>query len=141
MKVTKSNVKLRSRNVRNLPVQMRLLKSKFTFLTSNFSAKAFRSSSEAQLPCTGAGHISTYRTPDAGEVMLRPAVNRQPGFRRGTRRAKQRREDQPRWLAGWLAGWLPGWLLARAVGWLGLGGWLTGAGRQADWRAGCWSAF
>ena len=41
--------------------------------------------------------------------MLGPAVNRQPGFRRGTRRAKQRREDQPgfepRWLAGWLAAW------------------------------------
>ena len=61
-------------------------------------------------------------------VMLGPAVNRQPGFRRETRRAKQRREDQPRWLAGWLAGCL----LARAVGWLGLGGCLTDAGRQAD---------
>ena len=69
--------------------------------------------------------------------MVGPAVNRQPGFRRGTRRAKQRREDQPRWLAGWL----PGWLLARAVGWLGLRGWPTGAGRQTHSRAGCWSAF
>ena len=29
------------------------------------------------------------------ETMLGPAVNRQPGFRRGTRRAKQRREEQP----------------------------------------------
>ena len=28
-------------------------------------------------------------------AMLVPAVNRQPGFRRGTRRAKQRREEQP----------------------------------------------
>ena len=54
--------------------------------------------------------------------MLRPAVNRQPGFRRGTRRARQRREKHFRWLAGWLAagwlaapaadGWLAGWLLA-----------------------------
>ena len=35
--------------------------------------------------------------------MLGPAVNRQPGFRRGTRRAKQRREEQPCCrLAGWL---------------------------------------
>ena len=85
--------------------------------------------------------------------MLGPAVNRQPGFRRGTRRAKQRREDQPRWLAGWLAGWLPAclpvWLAAgserrlarpgrladrcwpagRLAGWLlvsFLTGWLTG---------------
>ena len=53
--------------------------------------------------------------------MLGPAVNRQPGFRRGTRRAKQRRKEQPYWLAacraGWLvqAGLLAGWLLAGCV--------------------------
>ena len=52
-----------------------------------------------------------------GAFMLGPAVNRQPGFRRGTRRAKQGREDQPRWLAGWLAGWLPACLPA----WLAAG--------------------
>ena len=48
--------------------------------------------------------------------MLGPAVNRQPGFRRGTRRAKQRREDQPRWLAGWLAGCLAGCWLGPSAG-------------------------
>ena len=96
--------------------------------------------------------------------MLGPAVNRQPGFRRGTRRAKQRREEQPCWLAGWLAragwlglaraGWLPraGWV----AGWLAAGqlppGWLAdsldlaGSGwlAQADWLAydwlSCWLA-
>ena len=67
--------------------------------------------------------------------MLRPAVNRQPGFRRGTRRAKQRREEQLRWLAGWLAGWLAagsgqlprlarhGWLADELAGCLA--GWLA----------------
>ena len=44
--------------------------------------------------------------------MLGLAVNRQPGFRRGTRRAKQRREEQPRWLTAWLASWLADWLSA-----------------------------
>ena len=47
--------------------------------------------------------------------MLGPAVNRQPGFRRGTRRAKQRCEEQPPvgWLADcvlWLAADFPGQL-------------------------------
>ena len=55
--------------------------------------------------------------------MSGPAVNRQPGFRRGTRRAKQGREDQTRWLAGWLAA--------------GSGCWLARPGRLADW---CWPA-
>ena len=55
--------------------------------------------------------------------MLGPAVNRQPGFRRGTRRAKQRRKEQPCWLAGWLPAWPAGCM----AGWL--------AGRLAAWRA------
>ena len=47
------------------------------------------------------------RAAEAGDPMLGAAVNRQPGFRRGTRRAKQHREEQLRWLAGWLAScWL-----------------------------------
>ena len=62
--------------------------------------------------------------------MLGPAVNRQPGFRRGTRRAKQRREEQPGWLAGWLG-------LADS-GWLGLAGYLAQAGLLTGWLlAGC----
>ena len=40
--------------------------------------------------------------------MLGPALNRQPGFRRGTRRAKQRREEQPCRVAGWLPSCLIG---------------------------------
>ena len=70
----------------------------------------------------------TFIRGDPETPMLGPAVNRQPGFRRGTRRAKQRHEEQPCWLAGRLAGWL-----ARAVsGWLAGSGWLVGAG----WVAG-----
>ena len=60
------------------------------------------------------------------QVMLGPAVIRQPGFRRGTRRAKQRRENNP---VGWLAGCLAGWL---ATGWLA--GYMPGC--LADWLAG-----
>ena len=59
--------------------------------------------------------------------MLGPAVNRQPGLRRGTRRAKQLREEQPCWLAGWLGGWL--------AGWLGLAGWCM-TGWEASWLPG-----
>ena len=71
-------------------------------------------------------------------MMLRPAVNRQPGFRRGTRRAKQRREEQPRWLASWLASC---WLGLAVSGWLGLArdawlpGWCWLAGWLAAWLA------
>ena len=86
--------------------------------------------------------------------MLEPAVNRQPGFRRGTRRAKQRRKEQPCWLAGWLPGRLAAWLAGRLPGWLAarlpgcLAGWLCRAGldwllgwrRLGYWLAGCWPA-
>ena len=75
-------------------------------------------------------------------AMLRPAVNRQPGFRRETRRARQRREKHPRWLAGWpccwlagslLAAWLAVWLAAPAAdGWPA--GWLLAAW-PPDWLA------
>ena len=60
-------------------------------------------------------------------VMLGPAVNRQPGFCRGTRRAKQRREEHP---VGCLPGSAAGWL---AAGWLA--GWLAAAAAD-PWRAG-----
>ena len=66
--------------------------------------------------------------------MLGLAVNRQPGFRRGTRRAKQRRKEQS-WLAGWLSDWLAAWLAGCLAGFPGcladclagcLPGWLPG---------------
>ena len=60
--------------------------------------------------------------------MLGPAINRQPGFRRGLVEQSNAKKINP---VGWLAGCLPGWLLARAVGWFGLGGWLWRAGRLA----------
>ena len=60
--------------------------------------------------------------------MLEPAVNRQPGFRLGTRRAKQRRKEQPGWLPCWLA-WA-GWLVLARADWLAPGwiaGWMAAA--------------
>ena len=56
--------------------------------------------------------------------MLEPAVNRQPGFRRGTRRAKQRREEKLRWLASWLAVLARAGCLGLLAAWLVLAGWL-----------------
>ena len=55
--------------------------------------------------------------------MLRPAVNRQPGSRRGLVEQSNAEKNNPvGWLAGWLAaGWLAGW----KVGWQ-LPDWLTG---------------
>ena len=56
--------------------------------------------------------------------MLRPAVNRQPGFRRGLVEQSNAENNTPLagWLAGWLAGclagWLPGWLAACLPSWL-----------------------
>ena len=50
--------------------------------------------------------------------MLRPAVNRQPGFRRGLVEQSNAEKNNP---VGWLAGWL-----AAASGWLSRPGWLTG---------------
>ena len=69
--------------------------------------------------------------------MLGPAVNRQPGFRRGLVEQSNAAKDNPDcwlagWLVGWLAGWLTEWLAGLVVGWLtGLLGacmavWLTG---------------
>ena len=67
--------------------------------------------------------------------MLRPAVNRQPGFRRGLveqgNAEKNTLVGWPALLAGWLArcwlaDWLAGWLAAPgADGWLA--GWLLAA--------------
>ena len=77
--------------------------------------------------------------------MLRPAVNRQPGFRRGTRRASNAEKNT---LIGWLAGSAAGWLAACCLaGWLAAAaadGWLTGCGclvglllLLAGWLNGC----
>ena len=68
--------------------------------------------------------------------MLGPAVNRQPGFRRGTRRAKQRREEQPAWLAGWLGLACSGWLgLPRCLAQAGMARWLLAGGSLDGWLA------
>ena len=64
-------------------------------------------------------------------VMLEPAVNRQPGFRRGL--VEQSNAEKNTLLAGWLTGC-----------WLGLcrpGGWLTHADWQASWQIHFRSAF
>ena len=65
--------------------------------------------------------------------MLRPAVNRQPGFRRGLVEQSNAEKNNP---IGWLAGWLAlgsGWLSRTA--WLVLAGWLA-AGRLPSWLTG-----
>ena len=57
--------------------------------------------------------------------MLRPAVNRQPGFRRGLVEQSNAGKNH---LIGWLAGWLDRWLAGCLAGCLSgcLPAWLTG---------------
>ena len=78
--------------------------------------------------------------------MLGPAVNRQPGFRRGLVEQSNAEKNIPvDWLAGSAADWLAaGWLVAAAAdGWLAgwlLAAWLPGwlaAGTCCCWLADC----
>ena len=66
--------------------------------------------------------------------MLGPAVNRQPGFRRGLVEQSNAAKNNP---AGWLAG--SGWLAPTGSGWLMqaglLAGWLLAGRLQAGWLA------
>ena len=65
--------------------------------------------------------------------MLGPAVNRQPGFRRGLVEQSNATKNNPTgWLSVCLPGWLAGWLgLSRLAGWLAQAGWLM----QDRWLA------
>ena len=71
--------------------------------------------------------------------MLGPAVNRQPGFRRGLVEQSNATKNNPAgWLPAWLPAWPAGWLAGSGcLGWLAGSGWLVGAGSVAAWLTGC----